>query len=206
MVEISIPHPDLDPIEQLVGLRNYFRGTATLYLTMLEPLKYGPMTPFFKPKTITWEYDPEIRESFHDRITALYDVVAGSPDERTYNETIALLLKQFYDSPFAVMAFSLLVGPNFFQLVSQREPLAVLIYIYCGVLFTNINEWWCDGLGKRIVDKLTIPAEVLEQNPKMAAAVLWAKQQANKSTESNKVIFWRIFVSLRALRLRDNIC
>ena len=75
MVEISIPHPDMDPIEQLVGLRNYFRGTAMLYLTMLEPLKYGPMTPFFKPKTVTWEYDAEIRKSFHDRITALLQEV-----------------------------------------------------------------------------------------------------------------------------------
>ncbi|KAG9566893.1 hypothetical protein KCU71_g4183, partial [Aureobasidium melanogenum] len=195
MVEISIPHPDMDPIEQLVGLRNYFRGTAMLYLTMLEPLKYGPMTPFFKPKTITWEYDAEIRRSFHARITALYDVVAGSPDEKTYNETIALLLRLFYDSPFAVMAFSLLVGPDFFHLVCQREPLAVLIYIHCGVLFTNINEWWCDGLGKRIVNELSLPAEVLESNPKIASALMWAKKQATKFTEPNKVLFWRIFDS-----------
>ncbi|KAG9783489.1 hypothetical protein KCU84_g4458, partial [Aureobasidium melanogenum] len=205
MVEISIPHPDMDPIEQLVGLRNYFRGTAMLYLTMLEPLKHGPMNSFFKPKTITWEYDAEIRKSFHDRITALYDVVAGSPDEKTYNETIALLLRLFYDSPFAVMAFSLLVGPDFFQLVCQREPLAVLIYIYCGVLFTNINEWWCDGLGKRIVHELSLPAEVLESNPKIASALLWTKKQASKSTEPNKVLFWRIFDSTQPNESVENL-
>ena len=108
LVEIAMPHPDFDPIEQLAGLRNYFRGTAMLYITMIEPLKYGAMNPFFKPKTIKWEYDPEIRKSFHDRITTLYDLVAGSPDEKIYNETIDLLLRLFYDSPFAIIAFSLL--------------------------------------------------------------------------------------------------
>jgi hypothetical protein len=195
LVEIAMPHPDFDPIEQLAGLRNYFRGTTMLYITMLEPLKYGAMNPFFKPKTIKWEYDPEIRKSFHDRITTLYDLVAGSPDEKIYNETIDLLLRLFDDSPFAVVAFSLLVGPDFFQLVSQREPLAVLIYIYCGVLFSNVNEWWCDGLGHRIVNGLTLPADVLEKNPKWASAQLWAKEQVNKATEPNKVLFWRIFVS-----------
>lgn len=189
-----MPYPDYDPIEQLAGLRNYFRGTAMLYITMLEPLKYGAMNPFFKPKTIKWEYDPEIRKSFHDRITTLYDLVTGSPDERIYIETIDLLLRLFYDSPFAIIAFSLLVGPDFFQLVIQREPLAILIYIYCGVLFSNISEWWCDGLGHRIVNGLTLPAEVLEQNPKWASAQLWAKEQVNKVTEPNKVLFWRIFV------------
>ena len=196
LVEIAMPHPDFDPIEQLAGLRNYFRGTAMLYITMIEPLKYGAMNPFFKPKTIKWEYDPEIRKSFHDRITTLYDLVAGSPDEKIYNETIDLLLRLFYDSPFAIIAFSLLVGPDFFQLVSQREPLAILIYIYCGVLFSNVNEWWCDGLGNRIVNNLTLPAEVLEKDPRLASAQHWAKEQVNKVTEPNKVLFWRIFVSL----------
>ncbi|KAG9939236.1 hypothetical protein KCV02_g5185, partial [Aureobasidium melanogenum] len=131
--------------------------------------------------------------------------VAGSPDEKTYNETIALLLRLFYDSPFAVMAFSLLVGPDFFQLVCQREPLAVLIYIYCGVLFTNINEWWCDGLGKRIVHELSLPAEVLESNPKIASALLWTKKQASKSTEPNKVLFWRIFDSTQPNESVENL-
>ncbi|KAI4729944.1 hypothetical protein E4T49_02308 [Aureobasidium sp. EXF-10728] len=196
LVEIAMPHPDIDPIEQLAGLRNYFRGTAMLYLTMLEPLKYGPMNAFFKPKTIAWEYDPQIRKSFHDRITALYDIVAGSPEEKIYNETIALLLRLFYDSPYAILAFSLLVGPDFFLLVTQREPLAILIYIYCGVLFSNVHhEWWCAGLGKRIANDLTLPAEALEGNPEWETALVWAKQQVNKRTEPNKVMFWRIFSS-----------
>ncbi|KAI4852436.1 hypothetical protein E4T44_01491 [Aureobasidium sp. EXF-8845] len=195
LVEIAMPHPDVDPIEQLVGLRNYFRGTTMLYLTMIEPLKYGAMNPFFKPKTIKWEYDPVFRKSYHDRITTLYDLIAGSPDEKIYIETIDLLLRLFVDSPFSVTGFSLLVGPDFFQLVTQREPLAVLIYIYCGVLFHNIKEWWCDGLGGRIVNGLTLPEEVLEKHPAWASALLWARQQVNKVTEPDKVLFWRIFVS-----------
>ncbi|KAI5276960.1 hypothetical protein E4T47_00051 [Aureobasidium subglaciale] len=193
MVEIAMPRGDIDPIEHLVGLRNYFRGTAILYLTKLDALRCGAMNSFFLAKTITWEYDPELRKSFHDRITALYDIVAGSRDEKIYNETIALLLRLFYDSPYAIISFSLLVGPDFFQLVCQREPMAVLIYIYCGVAFNNVNEWWCDGLGKRIVNGLTLPEKTLEDNPKMASALSWAKQQVMKVPEPNKVIFWRIF-------------
>jgi hypothetical protein len=196
VVEIAMPHSEVDPIEQLVGLRNYFRGSAMLYLTMLEPLKYGAMNPFFKPKTIKWEYDPTFRKSYHDRITTLYDLIAGSLDEKIYTETIDLLLRSFHDSPFAITAFSLLVGPDFFQLVTQREPLAVLIYIYCGVLFSNLKEWWCEGLGGRIVNGLTLPEEVLEKHPAWASALLWAREQVNKVTEPDKVLFWRIFVSL----------
>ncbi|KAI5212807.1 hypothetical protein E4T38_00036 [Aureobasidium subglaciale] len=193
LVEIAMPRGDIDPIEHLVGMRNYFRGTAILYLTKLDALRCGAMNSFFLAKTITWEYDPELRRSLHDRVTALYDIVAGSRDEKIYNETIALLLRLFYDSPYAIISFSLLVGPDFFQLVCQREPMAVLIYIYCGVAFNNVNEWWCDGLGKRIVNGLTLPEETLEDSPMMASALSWAKQQVMKVPESNKVIFWRIF-------------
>jgi hypothetical protein len=213
MVELAMPQLDRDPIDYLVGLRSYFRGSATLYLTMLEPLKHGGMNAFFKPKTIIWKYDPEIRQwvystifdmemqrwlttssSFHTRISGLYDLVTGSQEERVYIEAIALLLKLFYDSPYSIMVFSLFVGPDFFQLLYQREPLAVLIYIYCGVVFNNVNEWWGDGVGKRIVNGLTLPADILEQHPKWASALLWAQEQVMNPPEPDRVLFWRIFV------------
>ncbi|TIA22405.1 hypothetical protein D6C81_03409 [Aureobasidium pullulans] len=193
MVEIAMPQTDYDPIEHLVGLRSYFRGSATLWLTMVDHLRYGPMDPFFKPKTIVWEYDPDIRKSFHDRLTDLYDIVAGSPDVKIYNETIDLLIRLFHDSPYSIMVFSLFVGPDFFHLVCQREPLAVLIYVYVGVLFHNVNIWWGEGVGERIVNGLSLPAELLENNPKCASALLWAQQQVKKRPEPDKVLFWRIF-------------
>jgi hypothetical protein len=195
MVEIAMPRPEYDPIEHLIGLRSFLRGLATLWLTTVEHLRYGPMKSFFKPKTVTWEYDPETRQSFHARLTALYDIVAGSPDVKTYNETIDLLLKLFHDSPYSIVFFSLFVGPDFFHLVCQREPLAILIYVYVGVVFHIVDVWWGEGVGQRIVLGLSLPAELLERCPKYVSAFLWAQRQVSETPEPDRVLFWRVPVS-----------
>lgn len=105
------------------------------------------------------------------------------------------MFKLFEDSPYSIMVLSLFVGPSFIDLLCQREPFAVLIYIYSGVIFHNLNEWWGRDMGKRIVNGLTLPAEMLESNPRLASALLWAKEQIAKRPAPDKVLFWRIFVS-----------
>ena len=105
------------------------------------------------------------------------------------------MLKLFHESPYSILSFSLFVGADYIQLLCQREPLAILIYIYVGVVFNNVDEWWGRDVGKRIVNNLTLPPELLQAKPELASALLWAQCQVATTPDSDRILFWRIFVS-----------
>lgn len=62
IVETAMPRDENDPIQHIIALRVYFRGAATLAMSMPDVLRRGVMGPMMLPTTVKWDYDADLRK------------------------------------------------------------------------------------------------------------------------------------------------
>ncbi|KAE8141694.1 hypothetical protein BDV38DRAFT_279043 [Aspergillus pseudotamarii] len=117
---------------------------------------------FNRLRKLCFHKDPAIRNILDRAITLLGNCFAKG-------ETMSI--------PWIVV-----VGEDFVDLVQQEEPMALLIYMYWGVLLSRLKDvWWATLAGRRIAGGL---AKELARNNEWTRAIQWATEQVGIGKEN----------------------
>ncbi|KAE8324812.1 hypothetical protein BDV39DRAFT_216926 [Aspergillus sergii] len=120
-----------------------------------------------------WERSQQDNEVFH-RLRKLCSH-PNSAIRNTINRAITLLGNCFAKDETMAIPWIVVVGEDFVDLVQQEEPMALLLYMYWGVLLSRLKEvWWATLSGRGIVDDL---AKELAGVNEWAEAIRWATEE-----------------------------
>ncbi|KAM0437894.1 hypothetical protein ACHAPT_002259 [Fusarium lateritium] len=148
------------------------RGVGAVLKPVYERVRFGPLSPLLGLGN--WdELDPNDQPMAQDsHFRSIEQVWTQSNDAQVYDEALYLLRKcNAYMIQFKTMSPQVLEqwgynqawsGPfiwlhsspdEYFELLQQRQPPALLIFAYLGTLFHGLNEYWfLDGWGRNMVD------------------------------------------------------
>ncbi|QYT02676.1 Zn(2)-C6 fungal-type domain-containing protein [Trichoderma simmonsii] len=148
------------------------RGVEAILHPVYQHVRFGPLSSLLS--TGNWDHlDPDSeRVADDERFRNLGDIWADSGDHEIYDKTLFLLRKSLaYMKQFETMnaetAGTLtynrrLSGPivwvlttpgEYFQRLHQRQPHAMLLFAYFGVVIHSLNGYWFfEGWGRNIVE------------------------------------------------------
>ena len=149
------------------------RGTAAVLQPIRDCVQEGPLGPLLHLEKFDDPYPGEELHVniFRDQLSKLPELWAGEGDADMYNETVQILrnchawmerfdntreslkaswgYNRFWSGPF-IWIFS--APERYFVLQQQRQPHALIIFAYYGVLLNSLDGyWWAEGCGKSIV-------------------------------------------------------
>ncbi|KNG91363.1 hypothetical protein ANOM_000476 [Aspergillus nomiae NRRL 13137] len=91
------------------------------------------------------------------------------------SRAITLLGSCFVKDETMAIPWIMVVGLDFVDLIQQEEPMALLVYMYWGVLLSGLKDiWWATLSGRRIVGDL---ARELARINEWTEAIQWATEQ-----------------------------
>ncbi|KAM5341551.1 hypothetical protein ACJ41O_014582 [Fusarium nematophilum] len=148
------------------------RGVEAVLRPVYERVRLGPLSPLLGLGN--WdELDPDHQPVAHDaHYRSIQGVWVHSSDAHVYDKVLHLLRKcnaymrqfkvmdpevtvqwgynQAWSAPFIWLHFA---PDEYFELLLQRQPPALLIFAYLGTLFHGLNDYWfMDGWGRSMVD------------------------------------------------------
>ncbi|KAH7166444.1 hypothetical protein EDB81DRAFT_681266 [Dactylonectria macrodidyma] len=148
------------------------RGVEAVLQPVYERVRFGPLSPMLGLGN--WDNldpdHPSVAEDSHFR--SIQAVWANSSHAHVYDKALSLLRKcnaymrqfrtmnpetlaqwgynQAWSAPFIWLHFA---PDEYFELLQQRQPPALLIFAYLGTLFHGLNNYWfMDGWGRSMVD------------------------------------------------------
>jgi len=168
------------------------RGVKTILEPVYEHVRKGPLCPILSIEN--WdELDVETHVSGSDAyMLRLREIWEGDENAEVYDQTVHLLRKcaawmsQFqiqgpqqegskwgynraWSGPFIWLALS---PERYFVLQQQRQPAALVLFAYFGVLLLQLEAyWWMEGCGKSIIG---VVSECL--GPYWSPYMEWPKQ------------------------------
>ena len=152
------------PIDEIADLFTLVRGIKTvLRSTCFDCIvkgKFKAMLDYNWHPTIKPLQD-DVRAAF-DHLTELNMMVVRNPDfQETYASASQSLEKAFAtysvisDEKSLVFRWTIDVPDLYLILVKRREPLALIILAYFGLLLHSINGiWWSEGRGARLIEAI----------------------------------------------------
>ena len=80
--------------------------------------------------------------------------------------------------PASILPWLGYVNKTFVNQLCSREPLAMVIFMYWGVLLDELGNWfwWAQGSGKALISELSGELEPWTGDPKWAAAMKWPQR------------------------------
>lgn len=153
------------------------RGTHAVLYSIYGRLREGPLSALTDLEP--WEsIDPD-RDTFAEdtKVRALSSIWAACKEKETYERALLLLRRcyaymtkfqapngssdsrYFYSAVSGPMIWILMAPAEYFTLLEQRQPSALIIFAYVGALFHRLNHlWFYKGWGRSIV---TVVGELL---------------------------------------------
>ncbi|KAJ1714582.1 hypothetical protein NYO67_3252 [Aspergillus flavus] len=127
-----------------------------------------------------WESSQQDNEVFH-RLRKL--CFHGDPAIRNILfHAITLLRNCFAKDETMAIPWIVVVGEDFADLVQQEVPMALLVYMYWGVLLSRLKEvWWATLSGRGIVNDL---AKELAGIDGWTEAIQWATEEVGTNKEN----------------------
>lgn len=127
-----------------------------------------------------WESSQQDNEVFH-RLRKL--CFHGDPAIRNILfHSITLLRNCFAKDETMAIPWIVVVGEDFADLVQQEVPMALLVYMYWGVLLSRLKEvWWATLSGRGIVNDL---AKELAGIDGWTEAIQWATEEVGTNKEN----------------------
>lgn len=147
-------------------------GVGAVLQPVHERVRFGPLSPLLGLGN--WdELDPNHQSVADDNhFRSIQGVWAHSSDAQIYDKALYLLRKcniymrqfrtmdpevltqwgynQTWSAPFIWLHFA---PDEYFELLQQRQPPALLIFAYLGTLFHGLNDYWfMEGWGRSMVD------------------------------------------------------
>ncbi|KAF9694234.1 hypothetical protein EKO04_007859 [Ascochyta lentis] len=146
------------------------RGTAAVLHPIHEHVREGPLSALLELYNFE-DLDPTDdthTSAYSDQLLAAQEIWAADEHAEVYNETLRVLLKcsawmALFDGSTEVrLGYNRLCsGPfiwiftvpeKYLVLQHQRQPPALIIFAFYGVLLHRLNNyWWAEGCGKNIV-------------------------------------------------------
>lgn len=145
------------------------RGIEAVLRPLYAQISIGPLSELLSLGS-WYELDLNAHSSVEDdRIVCLGELWRGKEDAETYEETLQLLRRANFwmrrvqdpqndvDGPFyrdwaAPFVWLFLTPERYFELQRQRQPFALIIFAYYGVLLQQLNKyWWAEGCAMSIV-------------------------------------------------------
>ncbi|KAL4808078.1 hypothetical protein BDV18DRAFT_167851 [Aspergillus unguis] len=161
--------------ELLQGVSNILRMYRQ-WLT-LQPFRNG--SDFWKSAKDGLDRETD---SALNNLSALIDDVADTRQHNTLTEALQLLRQCFtrYANSrdiSSILAWLAAADKQFIYSLRCREPLALLILMYWGVLLHELHDrlWWAKGSGSALVVELL--AELRHYQPRWENIFLWPKQK-----------------------------
>ncbi|UPX20858.1 uncharacterized protein EKO05_0011074 [Ascochyta rabiei] len=149
------------------------RGTATVLQSVYQYVREGSLSSFLELHNFT-DLDPtdDLHAStYNDRLVRTKEIWATDEHAEVYNETLRALLKcsawmaqfltvqnsseaswgynRFCSGPF-IWIFN--APEKYLVLLQQRQPPALIVFAFYGVLLHQLNDfWWAEGCGRSII-------------------------------------------------------
>ncbi|KFZ12694.1 hypothetical protein V501_04092 [Pseudogymnoascus sp. VKM F-4519 (FW-2642)] len=145
-------------IESFLPLFDFVKGISSVVNISREWLEAGPLGAMFHRAFEAPEDVATIRPPFQ----RLRDLVISN----TVTGEISLIVHKIYLQTIDQLEVAMIknntvpwlgfVGKEFIEGLRMRQPLALIIFMYWGVLLNRMEElWWAKYLGKRLIEELS---------------------------------------------------
>lgn len=187
---------DLNPSENLVSIFELLRGVVTVVKSSEQRLKEGPFKVLLEPPIggIQLAPDPNEQESRAEAISSLHErsrIVSKYVGPQTY-EIYSAGIHSLDNAVEEVIGFSgrhgmiiawpVMAPHQLIPLLKQSDPMALLIWIYYGVLTLEIHEhWWGRDFGVLLIRDLS--EALLKIDQEWDPYIKWARLKAAKVQE-----------------------
>ncbi|CZR58894.1 related to regulatory protein involved in control of sterol uptake [Phialocephala subalpina] len=169
------------PTESILLLYDFVNGISSVVDISRQWLESGPYRVIFRSSSQR-EVEP-LRES--EALPAIIQLmnlnntvtgIANSPLHQTYECAIGQLKKCFGEDKHSAVTWLAMAGEDFTNQLQKREPMALLIFMYWGVLLDKLDEmWWAKYSGRKIVEELS--ENLRGYGNEWEEATRWAKIQ-----------------------------
>ncbi|KAK7221782.1 hypothetical protein V2G26_009785 [Clonostachys chloroleuca] len=187
---------DLNPSENLVSIFELLRGVVTVVKSSEQRLKEGPFKVLLEPPIggIQLAPDPNEQESRAEAISSLHErsrIVSKYVGPQTY-EIYSAGIHSLDNAVEEVIGFSgrhgmiiawpVMAPHQLIPLLKQSDPMALLIWIYYGVLTLEIHEhWWGRDFGVLLIRDLS--EALLKIDQEWDPYIKWERLKAAKVQE-----------------------
>ncbi|VUC35332.1 unnamed protein product [Clonostachys rosea] len=184
---------DLNPSENLVYIFELLRGVDTVVRSSEQRLKEGPFKVLLEPPVggIQVAPDPSEQESRAAAISSLHErarAISKYVGPQTYEiyeagihslETVFEEVIGFSGRHGMIIAWPVIAPHQLITLLKQSDPMALLIWIYYGVLTLEIHKhWWGRDFGVLLIRDLA--QALLKIDQEWDPYIEWARLKAAK--------------------------
>ncbi|XHG09588.1 hypothetical protein AWENTII_012636 [Aspergillus wentii] len=162
----------------LLLLFDFVKGVHYIISTGREWLQNGPFREFITIHPVEELLSDEI--PLKPPIQYLQILDPTNAKNNVYDRAIKILNYCFINDDLAI-PWLLIVGDEFMDELQNREPLALMIYMYWGVLLSRLDGvWWAKLAGRKLVGELSV--SILSGNipgcgKEWKEAGIWAKRE-----------------------------
>jgi hypothetical protein len=165
------------PLESYLILFDFVKGISSITNTSRQWLETGPFGEIFWPDA-KHVRDGQIIPSIM-LLRNLNDTVNGNTNldlHEVYQHSIGQLEKCVAIDKHTVIRWLGMVGKNFMNELRDKSPMALIIFMYWGVILDQLEElWWAKCLGKRLVEELS--DSISGCGKEWDEAIRWATEQ-----------------------------
>lgn len=144
-------------LESILLLYDFLNGITSVINISRHWLESGPLRDVFMAQHRFELLGDEETMLPIKRLRSLNNTVIGAtnPLHETYKHAIQQLERCFAEGKTIAVAWLALAGKDFVNELQKGERMALMIFMYWGVLLDRLNEmWWAKYSGKRLVEEL----------------------------------------------------
>ena len=149
------------------------RGVAAVLQDTHEKVRHGPLAPLLDPQPFEQLVLDHDRCAEDERLCGLRKTWPSGPEQNTYEQALSVLRKcyiymeryqdsgahaagGYYHSALSGPVIWLIMAPGeYFDLLAQRQPPALILFAHLGVLFNRLEQlWYFEGWGQAIVQTI----------------------------------------------------
>ncbi|KAK9260257.1 hypothetical protein V1519DRAFT_449165 [Lipomyces tetrasporus] len=155
------------------------KGIASIIEVSRQWLDRGPLGVMLESQLQASGGDDAMSPVRH--LYKLNDIATGTMNfslHKVYSSAIKGLEKCFTEDKRKAIPWLVMVGDEYINEFRREEPLALLIFLYWGVLLDRLDElWWAKCSGRRFVEKFS--KCVLGHGQEWDEAIRWAQAQVD---------------------------
>lgn len=144
-------------LERVLLLYDCLNGIRVVINTSRHWLESGPFRDIFRTQLQDKRLVGEKTILPIKKLKGLQDAAirTGNPLHGTYEHALEQLERCFAEGKTIAVGWLASVGKDFVKELQKRERMALMIFMYWGVLLDKLDEmWWAKYSGRRIVEEL----------------------------------------------------
>jgi hypothetical protein len=144
--------------DSILHLYDFINGISSIVDISRQWLESGPCRVVFRTRR-GFEAPTEDKTTLPtEHLRHLNNTVTGTSNSlrhQTYERAIEWLERCFAEDKTMAVTWLAMAGKDFTKELQKREPMALMVFMYWGVLLDKLDEmWWAKCSGKRLVEEL----------------------------------------------------